>query len=175
MGEIIAFPPTEDQKLADEMVNACEREALAQIADTAAYLECKAWSPDWALGGERELSEALFKYRFRERPLSQLTLFVDIEDSPPAVSRYRRRLQRVAAAAFELGRRRAGKRPIMPVPRSLGAAAVSPVHLDRADRAEIAALARRVERLTISRIDPEFFHVEKSEIAAQLKRIARRA
>jgi hypothetical protein len=65
MGEIIAFQPTEDQTLADKYVNARERETLTQIADVAAYLDCKSWKPGWALGGERELSEALLEYHRR--------------------------------------------------------------------------------------------------------------
>ena len=49
------------------------------------------------------------------------------------------------------------------------------MHLTRADRNEIAALARRVERLAPSHRSPEHFHIEKSEIAEALRRIARRA
>jgi hypothetical protein len=50
-----------------------------------------------------------------------------------------------------------------------------PVHLAREDRNELMIIARQIARLTISRIDPEAFFVERSDIAAALKRIARRA
>jgi hypothetical protein len=92
--------------------------------------------------------------------------FPFIAGDPPerGPSRYRRRLQRVAAAAFELGKRRAaGKRPISKVPRSFGAAAVPnkdvkplntflprQAHLDREARNELAILAKRVARLSLS-------------------------
>ena len=36
----------------------------------------------------------------------------------------------------------------------------------------LAELARRVDRLRLSHRDPEAFHVEKSEIAAELRRLA---
>jgi hypothetical protein len=42
-----------------------------------------------------------------------------------------------------------------------------------ADR--IDALARRVDRLIPLRRDPDAFHEEKSEIAAQLRQVAREA
>ena len=38
---------------------------------------------------------------------------------------------------------------------------------------EIDALARRVRSLSISRHDPEHFHAEKSEIAHELRQLAR--
>jgi hypothetical protein len=41
------------------------------------------------------------------------------------------------------------------------------------DNNDLAALARRVERLTPSHCDPEAFHIEKSEIAHSLRRMAR--
>ena len=41
---------------------------------------------------------------------------------------------------------------------------------DASDR--LAALARRVIRLAPSRHNPEQFHMDKSEIAAELRRIA---
>ena len=46
-------------------------------------------------------------------------------------------------------------------------------HVDICD--EIETLARRVERLTISRQDPEAFFCERSEIAADLRAAAGRA
>ncbi|MEE3502614.1 hypothetical protein [Acidiphilium acidophilum] len=39
----------------------------------------------------------------------------------------------------------------------------------------LADLARRVQRLAPDRRDPERYHAEKSEIAAELRRIARNA
>lgn len=41
-------------------------------------------------------------------------------------------------------------------------------------RPEIDALAVRVDRLAPSQRDPERFHAEESEIAAALRRLARR-
>lgn len=37
----------------------------------------------------------------------------------------------------------------------------------------LEALAERVRRLSPSRRDPEQFHIEKSELAAELRRLAR--
>lgn len=42
----------------------------------------------------------------------------------------------------------------------------------RRTRPDLAALARRVERLAPSHRDPEAFHAEKSEIAAELRQAA---
>ena len=79
---------------------------------------------------------------------------VEQRDRVNRPSAYRKRLARVAALAFELGKRRGTAASIarcMPrPPRSLGAAVVDlprPVYLSRDDRNEIAALAKRVERL----------------------------
>ena len=44
-----------------------------------------------------------------------------------------------------------------------------------ADAQALADLARRLERLRPSHRDPEQFHIEKSEIAAELRRLARAA
>jgi hypothetical protein len=41
------------------------------------------------------------------------------------------------------------------------------------DDNDLTALAHRVERLTVSRTNPESFFVEKSEIAHALRRLAR--
>jgi hypothetical protein len=46
-----------------------------------------------------------------------------------------------------------------------------PFHADARERNELHELARRVQRLTVSRTDPESFWVEKSEIANELRRI----
>lgn len=40
-------------------------------------------------------------------------------------------------------------------------------------RETLADLARRVQRLSPDRRDPERYHAEKSEIAAELRRLAR--
>lgn len=44
-------------------------------------------------------------------------------------------------------------------------------HRPRLD-ADLAALAGRVQRLTVSHRDPERFHLDKSEIAHQLRQLA---
>jgi len=94
----------------------------------------------------------------------------------PRPSRYRRRLARVAAIALELGQRQGKRRTI---PQRLASAVVqAPVmafHPSREDRHELLILASRVARLTISRRDPESFFIERSEIANELRRIARTA
>lgn len=43
----------------------------------------------------------------------------------------------------------------------------------RRTRPDLAALARRVERLAPSHRDPEAFHIEKSEIVAELRQADR--
>ena len=43
-------------------------------------------------------------------------------------------------------------------------------HLDAC--VQLEALARRIDRLVPDRRDPEAFHVEKSEVAAALRRLA---
>jgi hypothetical protein len=122
--------------------------------------------------------------------MTQLTFPFAADDPPPAVSRttryWRSRIDRAVAATFELGRR-ARKQSVSretfssgrpKAPRSLGAAVVPPVrpaYVDRDDRNELAVLAKRIERLTISRRDPEAWHIEKSEISAALRQIARRS
>jgi hypothetical protein len=102
-------------------------------------------------------------------------LFVVVDDPPPAVSRttlyWRKRINRAARAAFEIGRRQ--RRPVPKAPRPLRAAVVPAVSISR-DRNELHELPARVARLTISRRDPECFHCEKSEISAALRAIARR-
>jgi hypothetical protein len=40
-------------------------------------------------------------------------------------------------------------------------------------RTELEAIARRLDRLMPDRRDPERFHVEKSELAGELRRMAR--
>lgn len=50
---------------------------------------------------------------------------------------------------------------------------MSTVTLRRATRPDLAALAKRVERLAPSHRDPEAFHVEKSEIVAELRQADR--
>jgi hypothetical protein len=125
----------------------------------------------------------------------------DDADRPPRLSPYRRRLAKVAGQAYALGLLRGEARCLNEPPaRALGAAvslsqmeqkmvqmdhaaAVNNVsstrqlqaHLGREGRNEIAVLAKRIERLVPSHRNPEFFHCEKSEIAASLRRIARRA
>lgn len=50
---------------------------------------------------------------------------------------------------------------------------MSTVTLRRATRPDLAALAKRVERLAPSHRDPEAFHEEKSEIVEALRKADR--
>jgi hypothetical protein len=108
--------------------------------------------------------------------------FVDApEGAAPVVSRYRRRLQRVAGQAYRLGVMRGarGKRQVSKPPRALSAAVVMPrgiagAHLDREDRNELTILAARVAKLSISRVDPEKFFIDRDEISAALRELAKR-
>jgi hypothetical protein len=96
-----------------------------------------------------------------------------VQERPSRTTLYwRRKLVKTAAYAFELGRRRARQ----PKPHTLSAAAMapSPVWLSRDDRSELVSLAKRIDRLSISRVDPEAFFVARSELADKLRRIARR-
>jgi hypothetical protein len=130
---------------------------------------------------------------------AQLTLpFLPAADPPPArLSAYRGRLRAVAERAYRLGMIRARKRAIIFAPafeggkhvvkpRSLSAATVPKSDfkavkiilplptLDRSDRNELLLLARKIDRLSISRVDPEKFFADRSELAAELRRLARR-
>lgn len=54
----------------------------------------------------------------------------------------------------------------------------SPHHVSPASPSlagSLADLARRVDRLTVSRRDPEAFHAEKSDIAYSLRRLSKEA
>jgi hypothetical protein len=46
--------------------------------------------------------------------------------------------------------------------------------LRQADANELVVIARRVERLTVSRTRPEQFHIDKSQLAFELRMIAAR-
>jgi hypothetical protein len=81
-----------------------------------------------------------------------------------------RRLRRVAAAAYELGRRR---RPVR-VPAPAPARVLRPFQPDHGEACELRAVAARVARLTISRREPEKFFEDRSEIVFALRRIAAR-
>lgn len=115
---------------------------------------------------------------------SQIVFPFAAADPPPArLSRttlyWRRKLAMTAAYSLELGKRRAAKRAIPKPPRSLSAAVVPQnvsreMFLSPADRTELAQLAKRIDRLSISRIDPEKFFADRSELAAELRRLARR-
>jgi hypothetical protein len=63
-----------------------------------------------------------------------------------------------------------------PKPHTLSAAAMAPppVWLSREERSELISIAKRIDRLSISRVDPEAFFVARSELADKLRRIARR-
>ena len=108
------------------------------------------------------------------------------DDQPPRLSAYRKRLQRVAACAYDLGRRRAEARIANePVAKSLGAATalvdrrpissapVSTARLVPAERAELLLLARKLSRLAPSHRDPEAYFVEKNSIVHALRRLAK--
>jgi hypothetical protein len=107
--------------------------------------------------------------------VSQLCFQFAEEIEPKGASRttlyWRKRIDRAARAAFEIGRRQ--RKPIPKAPRPLGAAVVPVVSISR-DLNELHELAARVARLTISRRDPEWFRCEKSDISAALRAIARR-
>jgi hypothetical protein len=85
----------------------------------------------------------------------------------------RRRLRRVAAKAFELGRR---KRVVLQcvgssTPVSRRQAAFDPSH---AEAHELQALAARIARLSVSRTNPHAFFEDRSELAFELRAIAAR-
>jgi hypothetical protein len=86
----------------------------------------------------------------------------------------RRKLRRAVAVAYELGRRR---KPVAasPMPTLHPARKPQPFQPTHAEAAELQALARRIERLTISRTHPEKFHEDKGEIAHELRVIASRS
>jgi hypothetical protein len=79
----------------------------------------------------------------------------------------RRRLRRVATAAFELCRRK----HVMPPP----PARARPFHPTREESGELKAIAARVGRLTVSRKDPHAFFEERSELVFELRALAARA
>ena len=79
----------------------------------------------------------------------------------------RRRLQRTANAAYELGKRR---RPVMRPP----ARTPRPFLPGRDEAHELCQLARRIERLCPSHRSPEKFHEDKSQIVYELRAIAAR-
>src|SRR5262245_30650006 len=80
----------------------------------------------------------------------------------------RRRLRRVAALAYELGRRR---KHVMPPP----PARARPFYPTRAEANELHVLAARVARLTVSHRSPEKFFEDRSELAYELRAMAARA
>jgi hypothetical protein len=110
------------------------------------------------------------------------------EGAPPVVSRYRRRLMRVAGQAYRLGViRTAAKHLSEPPAGSLSAAVVVPVpsrgpaaryarpaYLTTNERHAVEQVARRLQRLAPSHRDPERYHVEKDSICRALRDISRR-
>jgi hypothetical protein len=101
--------------------------------------------------------------------------FPFIGDNPPhpgqsrTTTYWHRRIDRAIRRAYELGRRQAQRRPVditPPLP-------VRTAYPNGDDRNELAVLARRVARLTVSHKAPEKFFEDKSELAHA--QIARRA
>lgn len=90
----------------------------------------------------------------------------------------RRRLRRVAARAFELGKRRAAvfaekvHYSALPIPSR--ESHVRPFYPTRGEAGELEALAARVARLSISRTDPHAFFEARSQISYEICEIARR-
>jgi hypothetical protein len=97
-------------------------------------------------------------------------------DDPPAAgpSRstvyWRRRIDRAIRRAYELGRCQVQRRAleVAPLP-------IRKFHPTHEERDELAILARRVARLTVSHKSPEKFFEDKSELAHAIRQIARRA
>jgi hypothetical protein len=113
-----------------------------------------------------------------------LPFLPQVDETPPSIkpSPYRRRLARLCGQAYALGQLRAEQRHLSEPPaKSLGAAAVAAaldfprlVYPSRADRNEIALLARRLARLSPShRRDPEAYFVEKDSIVRELRRLSK--
>jgi hypothetical protein len=127
-----------------------------------------------ALGSPKTTHDAaLFRVHVRRR--GRATDYVEI--SPEAGTRGRaglsawratRRVQAPDRAASALAGAGAA------VPAAVVTVAPRPAFLARGDRGEIASLARRVSRLTISRHDPEAFHVERDLIYRELLALSRR-